>query len=420
MLGSRMSEQRIDSDRLKRDFDLLAEIGSTGDGGVHRPALSDAHLEARRWFRERIETDGFDFHVDGAGNHSARLPCASPGAPTLLLGSHLDSVPNGGRFDGALGVLTALEVLRAVRDTGTSLPVHLEAIDFTDEEGSLVGLLGSRAIAGVLDPAEFAGDDRRSLRDALARGGLSPEGVVTARREAGSLAGFLEVHIEQGPRLRETRVSIGIVTSIAGIASGILVLTGRADHAGTTPMGARRDAGLGAATLITRAAARVKRDFPGCVINFGRVGFSPGAYNIVPGGAELAVEFRAGDAETLAQLETTLTDLFGEAARHHGLEMDFRPRATLPPAPCATEVQAAFGAACEHLDLRHVSLASGAGHDTGIVATVCPAGMILIPSTGGSHSPREFAEWDDCVNGANVMLVAALRLAERVGDVDAG
>ena len=150
-----MKTLRIDPDRLKRDFDQLSAIGSTGDGGVHRPALGDDHLAARHWFRERIAADGLAFHQDGAGNHSAVMRSRTPEARTLLVGSHLDSVPRGGRFDGALGVLAAYEALRAARDAGLELPVHLEAIDFTDEEGALVCLLGSRALAGTLDREEL-------------------------------------------------------------------------------------------------------------------------------------------------------------------------------------------------------------------------------------------------------------------------
>jgi N-carbamoyl-L-amino-acid hydrolase len=150
MMNFDFASLRINPTRLKADFDALAEIGSTGDGGVHRPALSPAHLAARAWFREQALASGLEIQVDGAGNQSARLPCSRPGSGTLLLGSHLDTVPAGGRFDGALGVLAALEVLRTTQEAGLSLPVNLEAIEFTDEEGTLIGLLGSSALAGKI------------------------------------------------------------------------------------------------------------------------------------------------------------------------------------------------------------------------------------------------------------------------------
>ena len=409
-----MKTPRIDTDRLKRDFDQLSSIGSTGDGGVHRPALGDDHLAARRWFRERIESDGLEFHQDGAGNHSAVLRTDRPAARTLLLGSHLDSVPQGGRFDGALGVLAALETVRAVRDAGLELPLNLEAIDFTDEEGALVCLLGSRALAGTLDREEL--DDPRcglaTFDDRLQRADLTREGVLNARRDTKTLAGFLELHIEQGPRLTSAGAAIGIVTSIVGIGSFALRFGGRADHAGTTPLDARRDAGRGAAGLIVAANDTVERDFPACVINFGELGFAPGAYNIVPESAEIAVEFRAPDDAGMRSLEATLLDLARQQAERYGLDLQVRPQISIAPVPCAAEVQSAFEAACRELDLPHQHLTSGAGHDTGAMALVCPSGMIFIPSSGGSHSPREHADWNACVAGAATLLQAAIRLAK--------
>jgi len=409
-----MKSLHIDADRLERDFDQLSAIGSTGDGGVHRPALGDDHLAARRWYRERIEADGLEFHQDGAGNHSAVLRTGNPGARTLLVGSHLDSVPQGGRFDGALGVLAAYEAVRAVRDAGLELPVHLEAIDFTDEEGALVCLLGSRALTGTLDRDEL--DAPRcglaTFDDHLRRADLTREGILDARRDPKTMAGFLELHIEQGPRLTSAGAAIGIVTSIVGIGSFALRFGGRADHAGTTPLGARRDAGRGAAGLIVAANETVERDFPACVINFGKLGFAPGAYNIVPESAEIAVEFRAPDEVGMRSLEATLLDLARQQADRYGLDLEVRPQVSIAPVPCAVEAQSAFEAACRKLDLSHQYLTSGAGHDTGAMALVCPSGMIFIPSSGGSHSPREHADWDACVAGASTLLQAAVHLAK--------
>src|SRR5205823_5943051 len=189
---------RIDGNRMREDFDALARIGAVEGGGVDRPSLGDAHLSARRWFLDRAAAAGLSTRVDAAGNHSAVLP--GPG-PTLLLGSHLDSVPNGGRFDGALGVVAGLHVLLAVRAAGAELPVTLEAIDFTDEEGTLVGLLGSRALAGALEPESLRAPrgGREALVAALERAGLREDGLASARRDPASLVGYLELHIEQGP-----------------------------------------------------------------------------------------------------------------------------------------------------------------------------------------------------------------------------
>jgi hydantoinase/carbamoylase family amidase len=408
-----MHELRIDERRFRRDFNELAEIGSTGDGGVHRPSLSAEHLEARRWFRERIERDGLEFRTDGAGNHSAVLSAAQPAAPTLLMGSHLDSVLHGGRFDGALGVVAAYEALRTVRDAGLELPVHIEAIDFTDEEGTLVGLLGSLAVAGAITREGLASPrgGREELEQGMCRAGITDESIIAAARATESLAGFLELHIEQGPRLVDGGIDIGIVSAIVGMTSIDLVFVGREDHAGTTPMGARRDAGLAAATFITEATARVRREFADCVVNFGRVELAPGAYNIVPGRAELGMEFRAPSEERMSELEASLLELARAIGPRHEVQVNVRPLGGIAATPCADVCRAAFAEACGTLGLSHTALLSGAGHDTMALAHVCPAGMIFVPSTGGSHSPREHAEWPACVNGANALLHAALRMA---------
>ncbi|MBC8507846.1 MAG: Zn-dependent hydrolase [Chloroflexi bacterium] len=404
---------RINDDRLKNNFEALSQIGATTEGGVHRPTFSPAHLEARAWFRERSESAGLDFQIDNAGNHSAVMLCANSDAPTLLLGSHLDSVPNGGRFDGAIGVLSAFEVLLTIKDEGIKLPFHLEAIDFTDEEGTLHGLLGSEALTGILKSEDLISPrgGREQFLSGLAEAGLTEEGLFSAQRSPISLAGYLEVHIEQGNRLTNAQADIGIVTSIVGINSCTLTFIGRADHAGTTPMDERLDASLGASAFTLAARKLVMRDFPDCVVNVGAMDFEPGAFNIVPAGVDLSLEFRAPDDGTFEHLKISLLALAEAEAHRYGLSLKAKFLGKHEPAPLDPDIQEVFKQAAESLDVKAISLASFAGHDAQSLARVCPAGMIFIPSVGGSsHSPREFTEWDDCVNGANVLLQAALNL----------
>src|SRR5689334_463934 len=277
---------------MRADFEALAAIGATAAGGVDRPSLGEAHLEARAWFLDRARSAGLETRVDAAGNHSASLGTRGP---TLLLGSHLDSVPNGGRFDGALGVIAALHVLVAVHRAALQLPVTLEAIDFTDEEGTLVGLLGSEALTGALDLEALKAPrgGREALLAGLERAGLEEDELTEAQRDAGSLAGYLELHIEQGPRLERAQRQIGIVTSIVGARSFFLDFRGHAGHAGTTPMDDRRDAGLAAAAFALAAEEVVTRDFAGCVATVGEIRLHPGAFNVIPGAARLALEFRS-------------------------------------------------------------------------------------------------------------------------------
>ncbi len=434
----------INPDRLQSDFDALAAIGAMedaeGNRGVNRPALSAAHLDARAWFLTRAAEAGLETRVDAAGNHSAILRAdvgvslnahthtlpdpaydlarqdrGSPHTLTLLLGSHLDSVPNGGRYDGALGVLAALECLRTVKEAGLRLPVDLEAIDFTDEEGTLVGELGSAALAGSLSPEALhqPRGGRQRLAEGLARAGLDEQRLLAARRDPASLGGYLELHIEQGPRLAQAAIAIGVVTGIVGITSYQMTFHGAANHAGTTPMDARRDAGMGAVTFALTARELVLRDYEGCVVNIGQMRFEPGAYNIIPGLSELALEFRAPDAKRLSELEDALLTLAGLVARQYGLGLDLEPKGGCVPAPMSERAQAAIAAAADSLALTHIGLPSGAGHDAQALAPVTPSGMIFIPSREGiSHSPREFSEWQACVDGANVLLRAALKIAE--------
>jgi N-carbamoyl-L-amino-acid hydrolase len=404
----------IDADRFASDLEELNAIGWTGDTGLQRTSFSAAHVRARQWFLERARAAGLATRIDSAGNHSALLPGIGETTRTLMLGSHLDSVPGGGRFDGALGVLCALEVVRTVADRGLRLPVTLEAIDCTDEEGTLLGTLGSWAIAGTLTPEMLAAprSGRSEMLAELERMGLTEEGLFAARRDPATIAGFLELHIEQGPVLEAAGVQIGIVTGIRGNASFEVVFEGAARHAGTTPMDARRDAGLGAAQLALSVHDTVRRDFPGCVANVGDVAIEPGAFNVVPERATLKVEVRSLEESELHTLATVVGDLAREAAARWNLQVDVEPVGLWTPALTHGRVREALGSAARRLGLSAIEMPSGAGHDAQVMTRITPSGMVFVPSRDGiSHHPDEFTALEDCINGANVLLGAAVALA---------
>lgn len=408
------SHLRINPDRMLDTFNQLALIGSTGDGGVNRPTFSEAHLIARKWFKEQIEASGLELRTDGAGNHSAFLTCQRSNVPTLLLGSHLDSVPKGGRFDGALGVMAALEVLRTVKENRINLRLNLEAIDFTDEEGTHLSLFGSSAISGHLHPEDLKNpySGRENFTAGLARAGLTEASLFQAKRAKESLAGYLELHIEQGKRLERAKLDIGIVSAIVGYGSYRMSYIGRADHAGSTTMEDRLDAGQGVAAFILAVRETVMRDFPNCVANVGKIEFVPGASNIVPARADFLLEFRSPNENQLAELDATLMTLAKEMAEQFGLQLVAEPLGKHLPNLMSTEIQDAFKNSCDDLGLSSTVLASGAIHDAQSLVDVCPIGMIFVPSVdGASHAPREFTKWEDCVNGANVLLQTVLRLA---------
>ena len=367
---------RVNANRLRGRFDALAAIGATGNGGVHRPALGAEHLRARRWFLDEARAVGLRTSVDGAGNHSATLPCGPANAPTLLLGSHLDSVRNGGRFDGALGVLAALETLLVVKEADLALKTTLEAIDF---------------------------------QEALAYAGLTEKSILGAQRDPSTIAGYLELHIEQGNRLNTSSHDIAVVTSVVGLRRQKITYIGRADHAGTISMNDRRDAGQGAAALIISSRRLVMAEFPDSVVNTGVTRFLPGAMNVVPERAQLTLEFRAPRLRDLKQLGAALKDLAHAEARERELAVEIEEVDGIQPVQMDARVQAAVAAAAERLGLRQKQMTSGAGHDAQVMAKICPAGMIFVPSVDGfSHSAREFTKWEDCMNGANVLLQAAV------------
>ena len=246
----------------------------------------------------------------------------------------------------------------------------------------------------------------------MQRAGLSDEGMLSAARPKEALAGYLELHIEQGKRLERAGIHIGIVSAIVGIWSYRLAFIGRADHAGTATMDDRRDASLGASAFTLAARELVMKEFPNCVVNVGKMDFAPGAFNIVPARVDLALEFRSPDEAEFKRLNAALLELAKTEAARFGLELQIEFLGKHSPSLMSEVVRNAYAEACDDLGLTHTSLTSGAGHDGQSLADLCPVGMIFVPSVdGASHSAREFTEWEDCVNGANVLLQAALRLA---------
>lgn len=403
----------VNAERLLADLEALAQIGRTPAGGVSRPAMSDADVAGRRWFRSRAEQCGLRCAQDGAGNLSALVPAAGP-APTLLLGSHLDTVPDGGRYDGALGVLSALEVLRTVREAGLKLPFTLEAIAFTDEEGSILSLFGSRAAAGLLTDADFRHPRGGTpvLRAGLERLGITPESAMSSRRS--DILAYYELHIEQGSQLEEQQRDLGVVTAIVGIRSFWCRLVGHAAHAGTTPMDKRADALWGLAAFIDSARREVAEHFHPGVMNIGDVRIHPGAYNIVPAEAQFALEFRHGSTELLDGMEAMLLGLAQDAAQAHGLQLEMIPVSDHAPAAMDAHLLAVIERAADGLGLRHTRLLSFAGHDAQSMSAIAPSAMIFVPSKAGiSHNPAEFSAPEQIIAGANVLLHTVLAHAQQ-------
>jgi beta-ureidopropionase / N-carbamoyl-L-amino-acid hydrolase len=408
----------VSSARLQSRIAALARFGALPGGGVTRTCWSPAHEEARAWLLGQIKTAGLTPWVDPAGNVFGGLGLAAldTARPAVLTGSHIDTVPEGGILDGALGVLAGLECLETIREAGEAPGKPLGVVAWSDEEGRYGSLFGSRAFCGRLEAAAIpalAAVDGERLVDAMRRAGFDAMRAPEAAAPAGSVDAYVELHIEQGARLEEAGIPIGVVETIVGVRRARVIFLGQADHAGTTPMERRRDAFLAAADYALKARELVvTRGGPRAVTNFGVVHVHPGASNIVPGRAELVHEMRDPDSGVLERLARDCAELAQEVARARAIAVEIRPMSATTPAPCAPRVQAAIEAACGALGLRQQRLYSAAGHDAQNLAAVTDAGMVFIPSRGGrSHRVDEMSDAEAIERGANVLLHALLRLA---------
>jgi beta-ureidopropionase / N-carbamoyl-L-amino-acid hydrolase len=404
--------------RLHARIAALARFGALPGGGVTRMCWSPAHEDARAWLLGELKTAGLAPWMDAAGNVFGGLGMTAIDArrPAVLTGSHIDTVPEGGILDGALGVLAGLECLQTIAEAGAAPARPLAVVAWSDEEGRYGSLFGSRAFCGRLDasaiPAMAAVDGER-LVDAMQRAGFDAHRAPEARAPAGSVAVYVELHIEQGARLEESGVPIGVVDTIVGVRRARVVFLGQAEQAGTTPMDRRRDAFLAAADYALKARELVvTRGGARAVTNFGVVHVHPGASNIVPGRAELVHEMRDPDPEVLERLARDCATLAEDVARSRAIGVEIRPMSATLPAPCAPRVQAAIEAACGDLGLGWQRLYSAAGHDAQNLATITDAGMLFVPSRGGrSHRVDEASDAAAIERGANVLLHTLLRLA---------
>jgi N-carbamoyl-L-amino-acid hydrolase len=405
--------------RLTSRLNALARFGGLPGGGVTRLCWSPPHEEARAWLLGELRAAGLETWVDPAGNIFGAIGIRALRAetPVVLTGSHIDTVPEGGILDGALGVLAGLECLEAISETRTRHARPMMVAAWSDEEGRYGSLFGSRAFCGMLDGAkldEMAAVDGVRLVDAMASAGFDAHRAPEARAPEGAVAAYVELHIEQGARLEEAGIPIGVVETIVGVRRSRVVFVGQADHAGTTPMDRRRDAFLAGADYALRVREHVvTRGSAASVTNFGVVRVHPGASNIVPGRAELVHEMRDPDVAVLERLAGECAALAREVAGAHRVGVEIQLMSATTPAPCSPRVQAATENVCATLGLASRRLYSAAGHDAQNLARVTDSGMIFIPSQGGrSHRVDEMSDWQAIERGTNALLHTLLALAD--------
>jgi N-carbamoyl-L-amino-acid hydrolase len=395
----------IDPQRLVADLRQLATFGKVGTG-VDRPAFSDADIAARRWLEGRMREGGLEAQVDRYGNVYGR----SPGAKAVLIGSHTDSVPKGGWLDGALGVIYGLEIARACIEQKSKAAV--DVISFQDEEGRFTPFLGAKSFCGELDAQAvpgIRGSAGRLLGEALAASGFT---AAPARYDGARHAAYLEAHIEQGPKLEAAKRRIGVVSGIVGIRRVRITARGQADHAGTTPMSMRKDAG---ATLI-HLAKRILDDFAGMaaadtVWNIGVVNVEPGAANVVPALASMQVEFRDMNPGLLERMLARLREL-ATAAGRGAVKVELEETARIEPAPMNPELGKLIAQASRQHGEEALLMQSGAGHDAMIMSRIVRSAMLFIPSIGGrSHDIAEDTAEADIVLGCRVLAATVEKLA---------
>jgi N-carbamoyl-L-amino-acid hydrolase len=397
----------INSQRLQGTLEKLSEFGRNPDGGVTRLGYSDTELAAQKYVIGLMKDAGLEVRSDAAGNlHGTRA--GSENLPLLLFGSHIDSVVHGGNFDGDVGSLGAIEVIRALNEARVKTRHPLEVVIWVNEEGNHFGIttMGSGIAAGNRGPEILTRKDEQGLTvaDWLRRYGQDPSRLSDARIARGFLAAYLELHIEQGPHLYEAKIPIGIVQGIVGIKRWQCVTTGFANHAGTTPMNRRQDA-LAAASRDLLAVRDVVRGETGAQV--GTVGYmkaEPGVPNVVPGRVEFPIELRDLDAAKIDRMWVHVQEKLKQIDKEENVETVCTPLDDVAPARTDPSMQAAIRDAAKSLQLATMDLPSGAGHDAQQMAELAPFGMIFVPSRGGiSHSPKEFSTWQDVANGAEVL-----------------
>lgn len=398
------SSLRVNGARVNQHLAELARFGKTPEGGTHRPAYSDADLEARQFTMHLMRDARLDVSIDAAGNIIGRRAGSDRALKPLIIGSHIDSVPQGGSYDGQVGSMGAIEVAQTLAENSVRLRHPLEVIIFQNEEG---GTTGSTAITEGLSEQRLAAvtTSGKTVREGIRFLGGDPDKLASVVRKKGDAAAYLELHIEQGGRLHSEKVNIGVVEGIVGLDWWDVTIDGFANHAGTTPMDQRRDALLAAARYV-EAVNRAAKSIPGRhVATVGKIQAFPGATNVIPGRVTTSLDVRDLDAAKIKLVFDRIIAEVKQIEAATGTKFEFKPTTSSKPALTDTRIRGAIDRSARDMGLSTLLLPSGAGHDAQEMIRICPIAMIFVPSRDGiSHSPREYSSPSDITNGANVLL----------------
>ncbi|MCP1338433.1 Zn-dependent hydrolase [Idiomarina sp. M1R2S28] len=407
----------INADRLKKSVLELSKIGyNETDHGMYRWGFTDADMEARRWMMEQAKAEGFKTFMDGAGNVFFGIGDYSK-KPAVLTGSHLDTVPAGGIFDGALGVLAGFEVLRSIKENDVKLAHPVWVVGTAEEEGRFGGMMGSQAIAGVLNPDWLmsAHDaDNVYLKDAMAAHGMDVMDALDAAWPPERLKAFYELHIEQGPVLFQKEITIGAVEGISGVFKWIVHLKGKADHAGTAPMNMRSDAFMGLADFAHEIERIIAEDGTDKTrITVGKVDLKPGSPHTVPGEAVFTIVGRDMSNDVMKELADSCNKALSAIARKHRLKFEYEQVSWLNPQACSEKLTKQIEDKAKARNYSCLKMPSGAGHDAQFFTEITESGLIFIPSVNGvSHAPDEWSHWHDVEAGCNILFDCIINSAQ--------
>lgn len=406
-------------ERIKKDIEALSEFNATPGQGLTRFSLTEEDRQARNYLKNQLKKLNLEVYEDAAGSLFARRSGSSSKLPVIMIGSHFDSVKNGGNFDGPAGVVMALEILRTLDDNNIQTTYPIEFVAMIEEEGGRfgAGVFGSRAMAGMVDYEQLKNNTDEngiSMAEAFDNFGMDPKKIINAKRDPSSIKAFIELHIEQGPVLESKKKDIGIVNYIVGINHIDVVIHGRSDHAGTTPMLMRADAMSVASKVISKIDGYAIAEDNGTVATVGSLDVKPGATNIVPSQVKFTVDIRSKDYKSIETVKEKIQDDLNQLINtNDAMSFEIVTMLDIQPVEMSEEINQHFKASAASENYAYEMMTSGAGHDAMIMGSLTDVGLIFVPSKNGrSHCPEEWTDYEDLQKGIEVIYQTILKLGE--------